>query len=354
MESEFWNCCVNNLSKDDVCPICGEKFYDDPNEKFWDNPNEKINAKNMNIIEQPTNSIAQDLTFSNIKLIDQSVKFIDSQDFNGIDGKIEYCGRVCYNSAHKMKIESFPGEYERSFLTQRAIEGHTSIFEHGRVKVDKTAFDFALRERFVNSENMSNEQYHFVLSRISIKDLKYYSVNVRDILNVGYITEDWTKLPEVEDYFTVEIVCNRAIANELVRHRVCSFSQASTRYIKYKDTLEFIRPFDEKYLDDFKRAFDQSAKIYRILIENSVAPQNARDVLGLGFATKLIMTATLDHWIGVANLRLPTAAHPQIRELMKMIFNLPQVKDKFQNWVSQRGMNDWRSRYDYIQRLLKK
>ena len=42
------------------------------------------------------------------------------------------------------------------------------------------------------------------------------------------------------DYLTVRFICDRAIANELVRHRVFSFCQESTRYVCYSGEIEFV------------------------------------------------------------------------------------------------------------------
>ena len=41
---------------------------------------------------------------------------------------------------------------------------------------------------------------------------------------------------------TVWFSTNRGVTHELVRHRLCAFSQASTRYIRYDNNMEFIRP----------------------------------------------------------------------------------------------------------------
>jgi thymidylate synthase (FAD) len=39
---------------------------------------------------------------------------------------------------------------------------------------------------------------------------------------------------------TVRFVIDRGVSHELVRHRLCAFSQESTRYCNYKDAVEFI------------------------------------------------------------------------------------------------------------------
>ena len=73
-------------------------------------------------------------------------------------------------------------------------------------------------------------------------DMDIVYANIRDLLAAGYDLEDLAKLPMAPDYMTVHFVCDRAIANELVRHRIFSFMQLSTRFVCYKGEIEFVLP----------------------------------------------------------------------------------------------------------------
>ena len=124
----------------------------------------------------------------------------------------------------------------------------------------------------------------------------------------------------------VKITTNRAIANELVRHRHCAFTQESTRYCQYDD-LTVIRPgwldFSlEKNKFTIKRYMeylDETQSLYRYMINSGVPVEQARGILPLDTATTLVMTANLREWISVFKLRCDAASHPQMIELMSKI-----------------------------------
>ena len=124
---------------------------------------------------------------------------------------------------------------------------------------------------------------------------------------------------------TVRITTNRAITHELVRHRICSFSQESTRYVRYNGDMEFIRPVwwdtcvSEQKRILFCSACTESERIYQRLLLNGCRPEEARDVLPNALATRIVMTANMREWMHVFQLRTSKAAHPQIRELMLAI-----------------------------------
>lgn len=122
---------------------------------------------------------------------------------------------------------------------------------------------------------------------------------------------------------SVKIVTNRAIANELVRHRHCAFTQESTRYCNYYDVLTLIRPLWIEFgTAEWREYMDNMNDIhmyYRNLINRGVPQEQARGILPLDTATTLIMTANLREWISVLKLRCNKASHPQMVELMSKI-----------------------------------
>ena len=145
-------------------------------------------------------------------------------------------------------------------------------------------------------------------------------------------------LKNADDYMTVRFTCDRAIANELVRHRVFSFSQESTRYVNYeKRELAFVRPIpfewaelsvDQAELSDCMAdprfqtwilGCEQAEDNYLHLIREGCHPQEARAVLPLSVKTELIMTGTFPQWSEMLKLRLHHSAHPQMRYLMQML-----------------------------------
>lgn len=124
---------------------------------------------------------------------------------------------------------------------------------------------------------------------------------------------------------SVRITCDRGISHEIVRHRLCSFSQESTRYANYAKQkfgreITVIRPFfwreqDPKFLLWFK-AMRAAEEAYLALIEAGATAQEARSVLPNSLKTEIVVTANLREWRHIFALRCAKASHPQIRQVM--------------------------------------
>lgn len=124
---------------------------------------------------------------------------------------------------------------------------------------------------------------------------------------------------------SVRIVCDRGITHELVRHRLCSFSQESTRYANYgKDKfgkeITVIRPIfwptSHIMYPIWKDQMLQAEKAYMIMLNNGAKAQEARSVLPNSLKTDIVTTANLREWKHMFKLRCGKAAHPQIRQIM--------------------------------------
>jgi thymidylate synthase (FAD) len=123
---------------------------------------------------------------------------------------------------------------------------------------------------------------------------------------------------------TVRVICDRGISHEIVRHRLASYTQESTRFCNYTqgkfgNEITVIKPCfwdesDEKYLI-WKSALLQSEMAYNKLIDLGATPQEARSVLPNSLKTEIVMTMNLREWKHFFKLRTSEAAHPQMREI---------------------------------------
>jgi len=121
---------------------------------------------------------------------------------------------------------------------------------------------------------------------------------------------------------TVKFVTDRGISHELVRHRIASFAQESTRYCSYNDHLVFISPFDSCFKNNYVKQYTswlnvmQIAEItYQQMLRNGATPQEARSVLPNSLKTEIIVTMNLRSWRNFFQLRADYHAHPQMREI---------------------------------------
>lgn len=127
---------------------------------------------------------------------------------------------------------------------------------------------------------------------------------------------------------TVRVVCDRGVTHEIVRHRLASYSQESTRYCNYSqdkfgNELTFIKPCyfeegDERYAL-WVKAMEEAERNYFALLDAGAKPEEARGVLPNALKTELVMTMDIREWRHFFRLRTAGRAHPQMRELACMI-----------------------------------
>lgn len=139
---------------------------------------------------------------------------------------------------------------------------------------------------------------------------------------------------------TIRIICDRGVSHEIVRHRIASFSQESTRYCNYSSTkksMTFVKPFwyslpdvSSDKIAQFKEAMLLAEAAYNKLIALGSTPQEARAVLPNALKTEIVATMNLRSWKHFLELRLSHQAHPDMRIVARLIkdqlmFNFPVV-----------------------------
>lgn len=125
------------------------------------------------------------------------------------------------------------------------------------------------------------------------------------------------------------IITDRGITHELVRHRIASFSQESTRFCNYSGgrfggEIQFIRPVElpEVAWDLWLQAMASAERYYLELLSMGVKPQDARSVLPTATKTEIVMTTNLREWRHMLSLRKHKAAHPDTRVVAQAIYDI--------------------------------
>ena len=279
-----------------------------------------------------------------MKLIKPSYSIIEptGHTIDDIYKSIELAGKVSHKSEYNIKEGS-----AKEFVDRMIKLGHGATLEFGTVYL---RYDFKTKED-------SNRIAYRLWSKYN--ENKYSkSVQAQPIPGVpnGFVAittnyrvlveNDWLDDLEYlckpteyhEKRICVRFICDRAIANEFVRHRTFSFLQESTRYCNYSkdkfdNELTYICPC---WLDDEKLALfgpyhtvarDKSSESifianlnnaerdYLDLIKSGWKPEQARGVLPLALKTELYMCGFLSDWEKFFELRCNNAAHPSAREL---------------------------------------
>lgn len=133
---------------------------------------------------------------------------------------------------------------------------------------------------------------------------------------------------------TVRVVCDRGVSHEIVRHRLASYSQESSRYCnyskdKFSNQITYIEPCfwdvsseeDLKKYEIWKETMQFCEEKYFELLELGATPQEARNILPVSLKTEIVMTMNLREWRHFFKLRAHHTSHPQMREIAVPLLN---------------------------------
>lgn len=285
---------------------------------------------------------------------------------NQIEEQIERCGRVCYKSEGKIAQGS-----AHSFIKAIIARGHESVLEMAQLHLDLKLSSIAPLQRFLEHnprffsiDNIDAEDKgHFLLSGNprAFRDIARTFPTLKLVKEVMRLLSDtyprlfedlapkhgWAKqdgiavklLPVqalsalspvvVKRHRTAlfNIITNRAVTHELVRHRIASYLQESQRYCRYSEDkfgneVTFIEPcFHEKGSPEYKiwqEAMEFAEAKYLELLKTS-SPQAARNVLPNSCKTEIMVHATIEEWQHIVRLRTSPAADPAMQQTMHLV-----------------------------------
>lgn len=118
---------------------------------------------------------------------------------------------------------------------------------------------------------------------------------------------------------TVDMVVDRGITHEIVRHRLFSFTQESTRFVNYEKKMpaSFIVPpnMNHDSVHEWEKAIMACENAYKMLLAAGQSPQIARSVFPNALASRIIVTGNLRSWRHFFLMRTTKEAHPQMRQV---------------------------------------
>jgi thymidylate synthase (FAD) len=125
---------------------------------------------------------------------------------------------------------------------------------------------------------------------------------------------------------TFEIVASRVFTHQLVRHRIASYSQRSTRYVD-EDQASYVNPPMDAYPQEiFRDAMAWAGDFYMGLIKNGVPREYARYVLPMALQSKIIVTMNFRELRHFIKLRTDRAASPEMQEVAGKVKEICQAK----------------------------
>jgi len=140
---------------------------------------------------------------------------------------------------------------------------------------------------------------------------------------------------------TFKLICNRGVTHEVVRHRIASYAQESTRYCNYsKKGISYINPCfwsegtkaDSDKIEIWLGAMTYLEEAYNKLVALGAKPEEARDILPNALKTELVVTMNIRELRHFLKLRTSKFAHPQMRQvaiilLIDLVAKIPVVFD---------------------------
>ncbi|KKN77752.1 hypothetical protein LCGC14_0357260 [marine sediment metagenome] len=288
-----------------------------------------------------------------VKLIKPSYEIL-GYHYDDLLQHIEVAGRTCYKSEGKIT----EGSAEK-FCRGMVERGHESVLEHATVcflvhedfvyqyagspfinittssrtliSGNIRAFRDFYRNRDINSSlhRILAKSYPVLFEDIPVRGSQNFESGIR--LFDGAMTDEEAL---VHKTMSIRFICDRGVTHEMVRHRLASYSQESTRYCDYKGGLQFVIPpwvdlepgeytgYEPCQISNLADKTWYCAMLnveatYQSLRNDGWPPQQARSVLPNSLKTEIVMTANVREWRHVFKLRCSPKAHPQIREIMQ-------------------------------------
>lgn len=290
-----------------------------------------------------------------MKLIDSKAELLTQEDgLQGIYKQIELAGRTCYKSEDKITDSS-----SVDFVKRMTQSGHTAMLEHGTVylKMYHEGLFAQIEPKHTGRDYFENP-YSKCVEKYDLESLEhgsagyYITTNLRVLQENGWL-DDLKYLCEPTEFherrISLKFTTDRGVSHELVRHRVFSFAQESTRYCNYSknkfgEEITYIIPswlsdlqegsyqrtYDldgswksttfgyvgapEAFLDSINRA----EHYYMSLLSMGHTPQEARQVLPNALKTEIVMTGFVSDWKHFFDLRLLGTTgkpHPDMLQL---------------------------------------
>lgn len=142
-------------------------------------------------------------------------------------------------------------------------------------------------------------------------------------------------------HLSVRMVCDRGVTHELVRHRIASYSQESTRYCNYSSgkfgeeikvidlatgfKYDLNNPKDLAKYEEWMAAMEDAERHYMRMLELGATPQEARSVLPTSTKTEIVVTMNVREWRHFLEMRwvgVSGTPHPQMQEIAEKVYDL--------------------------------
>lgn len=280
-----------------------------------------------------------------MKIIEPKVELLGELDITP-ESHIARCARICYGKEYKEPNQ----EADKKMVEGLVKRGHLSMLRHASV------YEYSPRVSGVGSWMFSP-----YVVRTSSDSFDYLSTNGQYVYENGFslpysfspkaFLEECKKLPSLFNLFRLTFCITTQISTSRELNRVSpnAIAERSTRYCTSKDGIKICRPWWFKHsIEDITKGnctyaekwyYDNiinTEEVYKVLLDTNIKPEDARGILPLDTATKVIYTYSIKEWQHILDLRLydkTGKAHPNCHVVMQM------VRDQINQFTKEHNIN---------------
>ena len=279
-----------------------------------------------------------------MKIIEPKVELLSEIGISP-ESHIARCARVCYGKEYKEPNQ----EADKKMVDGLIKRNHLSMLRHNSAYfVFTNHLPEEFKSEYVNTLSQEDYIYASTNGQFTLEHNNKADLNSHVFLNLCRKYSELFKLYRLTFCITTQISTSR----ELNRVSPNNIAERSTRYCSSKDGLEICRPWwfsktaeDMSALDItklptkekiFAMAWKDAEEYYNKAIEYGMKPEDARGILPLDTATKVIYTYSIGEWQHILDLRLydkTGIAHPNVHVVMQM------VKDQINNFAKEHNID---------------
>ena len=263
-----------------------------------------------------------------MKIIKPQVELWSEENISS-ESHIAHCARVCYGKEYKEPNQ----EADKKMVDGLIKRGHLSMLRHSSIYIFNRLKDVA---QYINASAYWNNNRYYGYASTNLQEFRsieyifenHADDNCTEFINNKLFLEKCSKVSELFKLYRLTFCITTQISTSRELNRVSpnNIAERSTRYCSSKDGLEICKPwwYDENTLahDMYKANMEYLEIAYKYLLGAGMEPEDARGILPLDTATKVIYTYSVQEWQHILDLRLydkTGKAHPNCKVVMAMV-----------------------------------
>lgn len=265
------------------------------------------------------------------------------------ESHIAHCARVCYSKEYKEPNQ----EADEKMVNGLIKRGHLSMLRHASIYLNNVGnLSNYLEDRILHSDYW-NYHIKYDYASTNLQEFDNFEKLIEDeydserisIIDNNLFLKECVKNPELFKLYRLTFCITTQISTSRELNRVSpnNIAERSTRYCTAKDGLEICRPWwlktpieDVIYTTAYYNLISKAEETYKLLLLKGMKPEDARGILPLDTATKVIYTYSIKEWQHILDLRLydkTGKAHSNCHVVMQM------VKDQINKFAKEHNIN---------------